>query len=379
MIDLSLSEEQKMLRDLAADFAKNEIAPFAAYHDETGEFPYKILQKAWETGLMNTHIPQEFGGPGLGTFENCLIAEEIAAACTGIMTAMEANSLAQAPIIVAGSDDQKKEFLEPLTEMLKFCAYGVTEPAAGSDVGGIETKAVKKGNNYILNGNKMWITNAGVADWFYVLAKTDAAAGNKGMSAFVVPAKSAGITVGKKENNLGQRASDTRAITFEDVAVPEKNRLGKEGDGFKITMAAFDHTRPPVAAGAVGLAKCAMEHAIRYAKERTTFGKKIAEHQSIAFMIADMAKNIEAARLLVWKSAWEIDNAQRNTVTASMAKCFAADMAMETALNAVQIFGGYGYNKEYPVEKLMRDAKIYQIYEGTSQIQRLIISRAVLG
>lgn len=379
MIGFELTEEQKMLQDMARDFARNEIAPKAAHHDETGEFPREILAKAHAAGLMNTHIPPEYNGAGLGVLDGCIIAEEIAVGCTGIMTAMEANGLAQAPVIVAGNEDQKKQFLQPLTEELRFCAYGVTEPGAGSDVAGIGTRATKKGDDYVLNGSKMWITNAGVADWFFVLAKTDPDAGHKGMTGFVVPADTPGITVGKKEQNMGQRASDTRGLTFEDVVVPAKYRLGEEGQGFKIAMKAFDHTRPPVAIGAVGLARAAMEHAIRYSKERKTFGKPIAAHQSIAFMIADMAKSIEAARLLVYKAGWQIDNGIRNTTTASMAKCFAADMAMETAVNAVQIFGGYGFNKEYPVEKLMRDAKIYQIYEGTSQVQRMIIARDYLA
>ncbi|MFQ5701323.1 MAG: acyl-CoA dehydrogenase family protein [Acidobacteriota bacterium] len=377
MPDLTLTQEQQQIRDLARDFTQQEIAPAAADHDKTGEFPRDICRKAWELGLMNTHIPEEFGGAGLGVFEGCLIAEEVAAGCTGMGTAMEANSLAEAPVIVAGNDDQKKRYLEPMTREFKFAAYCVTEPDAGSDVAGIKTNARRSGGEYILNGSKMWITNGSVADWYFVLAYTDPAKRHRGMSAFIVDRDSDGIEVGKKEWNMGQHASDTRALSFTDVKVPEANRLGGEGDGFRIAMTAFDHTRPVVSAAAVGLARSAMEHAIRYAKERKTFGVPIAKHQSVSFMIADMAMNIEAARLLVWQAALTIDRGERNTLQAACAKAFAADMAMKSALDAVQVFGGYGFSSEYPVEKLMRDAKVFQIYEGTSQIQRLIIAKEI--
>lgn len=377
MIDFSLSDEQKQLQELARKFSKEEIIPKAAHHDETGEYPLDIAKKAWELGLMNTHIPTEYGGLGLGILEGCIITEEFAYGCTGIATAMEANSLAAAPVIVGGNDEQKKEFLGKLTAEPLLAAYCVTEPNAGSDVSGIQTQAKKVGSDYVINGSKMWITNASVADWYFVLAYTDPSQKHKGMSGFVVPAKTPGIKVGKKEKNLGQHASDTRGITFEDVKVPEKYRLGKEGDGFKIAMAAFDHTRPTVAAGAVGLATRAMTEAVEYAKTRKTFGVPIAAHQAVSFMIADMAKDIEAARMLVYKAAWMIDRGDRNTKFAAFAKAFAADMAMKVTTDAVQVFGGYGYSTEYPVEKLMRDAKIYQIYEGTSQIQRLIIAKEI--
>lgn len=377
MVNFGLSEEQQQIRDYAREFSKREIAPKAEHHDRTAEFPWEVLKKAWEAGLMNPHIPTEYGGSGYGVFESCLIAEETAWGCTGIGTAMEANSLAQAPVIVAGNDDQKKRFLSPMTEELMMAAYGVTEPGAGSDVAGIRTKAVKVGDEYIINGSKMWITNANVANWYFVLAYTDATQGHKGMTGFLVPKDTPGIDVGKKEMNMGQRCSDTRGISFTDVKVPAKNLLGSEGQGFKIAMSAFDHTRPIVSSAAVGLARSAMEHAIRYAKERTTFGVPIARHQAVSFMIADMAKDIEAARLLVWQAASIIDQGRRNTKEASMAKAFAADTAMRVATDAVQVFGGYGYSTEYPVEKLMRDAKIFQIYEGTSQIQRVIIAKEI--
>lgn len=377
MISFNLSDEQRQLLDLARDFAQKEIAPKATYHDQTAEFPMEILKKAWELGLMNTHIPSEYGGLGLGVLDQCLIDEEIGAACTGILTAMSVNSLAEAPLIVGASEEQKKKFLAPMVQEPRIAAYCVTEPGAGSDVSGIRTITKKVGGDYVLNGQKMWITSASVANWYFVLAYTDPEKKHKGMSAFVVPRETDGIEVGKKEMNMGQRCSDTRGITFHNVKVPESHRIGKEGDGFKIAMAAFDHSRPLVSAGAVGLARSAMEHSIRYSQERETFGVPIYKHQAVAFMIADMAKDIEAARLLTWTAAWTIDQGKRNTLQAAYAKAFAADTAMRVATDAVQIFGGYGFNTEYPVEKLMRDAKVFQIYEGTSQIQRLIIAKEI--
>jgi acyl-CoA dehydrogenase len=377
MISFELSDDQKSLQELARKFAKEHMAPAAEHHDRTGEFPREVVTKAWELGLMNTHIPAEYGGMGLGVLDGIIITEELAYGCSGIATAMEANGLAAAPVILAGNDEQKKEFLGMLTNEPKFAAYCVTEPGAGSDVAGLQTTAKKVGDDYVINGAKMWITNASVADWYFLLAYTDTAAKHKGMTGFIVPRNTPGITVGKKEDNLGQRASDTRGITFEDVKVPAKYRLGNEGDGFKIAMGAFDHTRPMVSAGAVGVARRAMDEAIQYATQRKTFGQPIANYQSISFMIADMAMEIEAARYLVWRAGYEIDQGRRNTKYAAFGKAFAADMAMRVTTNAVQVFGGYGYSKEYPVEKLMRDAKIYQIYEGTSQIQRLIIAKEI--
>jgi acyl-CoA dehydrogenase len=377
MIDFSLTEEQVQIQELARKFAREEIIPKAAHHDQTGEFPREIVKKAWDIGLMNTHVPAEYGGAGLGVLDGCIITEEFAYGCTGIATAMEANGLAAAPVIVAGNEEQKKEFLGRLTREPLFAAYCVTEPGAGSDVVGIRTSAKRVGDDYVINGEKMWITNASVANWYFLLAYTDPSAKHRGMSGFIVPRETPGVTVGKKEKNLGQCASDTRGITFEDVKVPAKYLLGKEGDGFKIAMSAFDHTRPTVSSGAVGLARRAMDEAIKYATERSAFGQPIAKYQAVSFMIADMAKDVEAARLLVWQAAWAIDNGRRNTKLASFAKAFAADVAMRVTTDAVQVFGGYGYSQEYPVEKLMRDAKIYQIYEGTSQIQRLIIAKEI--
>jgi len=378
MVDFSLSDEQKQLRDLAKEFTDNEIKPVAAEYDRKAEFPTPVFEKAWEVGLMNVQVPEKFGGPGLGVLEDCLIGEELGVGCTGVGTSMMSNMLAEGPLIVAGNDEQNKKYLGQMVDEFSFCAYAVTEPDAGSDVAGIKTIAKKVGDDYVINGQKMWITNAAQAKWYFLLAYTDPEAGYKGMSAFVVERETDGIMVGKHEEKMGQRASDTRGITFEDVKVSAANRLGNEGDGWKIAMAAFDHSRPVVAAAAVGLARGAMEVSIEYAKERKTFGVPIAKHQAVNFMIADMGMNIEAARHLVWKSAWKKDQGQRNTIEAAYAKAFAADMAMKVATDAVQVYGGYGYSAEYPVEKMMRDAKIFQIYEGTSQVQRLIIARELL-
>ena len=379
MVDFNLSSEQRQLQQLARDFAQKEVAPRAHHHDETGEYPRELLKKAWELGLMNVHIEPDYGGLGLGTFEGCLISEEMGAACSGVGTAMDANALAEGPLNVAANAEQKKQFLEPMTREFQLAAYCVTEPGAGSDVAGLRTTATRHGDDYVLNGQKMWITNGAVADWYFVLAYTDRDKGHKGMTGFIVPRSLPGIVVGKKEKNMGQRCSDTRGITFEDVVVPARYRLGDEGQGWRIAMAAFDHTRPMIAALATGVARCAMGHCVRYAKERKTFGVPIAEHQGIAFMVAEMARDIEAARLLTWQAAWAIDQGKRNTREAAIAKLFAADMCMRVTTDAVQIFGGYGFNTEYPVEKLMRDAKIFQIYEGTSQIQRIIIARETFG
>ena len=378
-ISFQLSDDQQALRDLAHQFAKDHIRPAAAHHDATGEFPWEVLRKAHEAGLLNTHIPEECGGANLSALDGILLAEEIAWGCTGIGTAMEANGLAQQPVIIGANDALKKKYLAPMTEQLSMCAYAVTEPGAGSDVQGMRTTAVRQGDKYILNGSKMWITNAGVADWYFVVALTDPAKKARGgMSAFIVERSWAGVNPGPKEQNLGQRASDTRGITFDNVEIPAENLVGKEGDGWLLAMAAFDYTRAGVAAASVGLARAAMEYAIQYAGERQTFGVPIAQHQAIQFMIAEMAMNIDAGRLLCWQAAQLKDAGLRNTMQSSMAKAFCADMAMKVATDAVQIYGGYGYSREYPVEKLMRDAKIFQIYEGTSQIQRMIIGRELL-
>ena len=375
-IDFAMTEEQEALRGLAHEFARDVIRPAAPHHDETGEYPHEVLRQAHELGLMNTHIPESCGGLELGAVDGVLIGEELAWGCTGIGTAMEANGLAQQPVILGASEELKQKYLAPMVDEYSLCAYAVTEPGAGSDVQGMKTTAVRKGDTYVINGSKMWITNAGVADWYFVVALTDPEKKARGgMSAFIVEKDWDGVIVGKKEDNMGQRASDTRGLTFENVEVPAANLVGREGDGWKLAMAAFDYTRPAVACAAVGLARAAMEHAQQYATERKAFGKPLSAHQAVAFMIAEMAMNIDAGRLLCWQAAALKDQGKRNTMQAAMAKAFCADMAMQVATDAVQVYGGYGFNKEYPVEKLMRDAKIFQIYEGTSQIQRLIISK----
>ncbi|HIA02951.1 MAG TPA: acyl-CoA dehydrogenase [Myxococcales bacterium] len=374
-MDFTLSDTQREFQASARKFTQAMVIPNAAHHDETAEYPLEILKTAWELGLMNLHIPEEFGGLGLSSLDSTIINEEVAAGCSGICTAMSSNILAEQPILVGGSEALKKEILGPMTEEFQLAAYCVTEPGAGSDVAGLRTRAEKQGDAYVINGEKMWITNASVASWYFVLAKTDPDGGHKGMTGFVVPADTPGITVGKKEQNMGQRCSDTRGIRFENVVVPERYRLGAEGKGWLIAMNAFDHTRPMIASMAVGVARAAMNYAKEYALERKTFGKVIAKHQAVAFMIAEMNRDVEAARLLPWRAAWLADQGKPATRSASVAKLFAADSCMRICTDAVQVFGGYGFSKEFPVEKLMRDAKIFQIYEGTSQIQRLIISR----
>ena len=377
MVDFTLTDEQKDLREMAHNFAEKEIRKVAWEYDRDATWPQDIVDKAWEVGLMNAEIPEEYGGPGLDHMSGCLIEEEMGWGCSGIGTSLMANGLASAPVIIGGSEEVKKKYLGMLTEEPKLASFALTEPDAGSDVGGMKTRAVKKGDKYVLTGSKCFITNGSHADWFTVYAKTDPDAGHRGISAFVVE-KEWGVTVDKKEDKLGQRASDTALISFDEVEVPAENLLGEENAGFKIAMATLDRTRPGVAAMAVGIARAAFEFAVGYSRERVQFGVPIAMHQAIQFMIADMATKIEAARLLTWKSGALLDAGERNTLASSHAKRFAADSAMEITVDAVQVYGGYGFIKEYPVEKLMRDAKIMQLYEGTSQIQRLVIAREVL-
>lgn len=370
MISFELSEQQKSMQEAARKFSRQEIVPVAAHHDTTMEYPMDVIKKAHAAGLLSISLPESVGGMGLPMVDQMIIAEELAYGCTGIQTAMAANDLALGPLLIAANPEQMERFAKPMVDSPILAAYCVTEPNAGSDVASIRTTVKKDGDGYLLNGEKMWITNASKASWYYVLATLDPKAGHKAMCAFVVPTDLPGIEVGKKEVNLGQRCSDTRAIKFNNVKLPKNLLLGNEGDGFKIAMKAFDLSRPGAAIGAVGLAQCAFDHCIRYSQERQTMGKPIAAHQAISFMLADMAQEIEAARLLAYRAAWAHDAGLKNTKFASMAKCFAGDMAVRTATNAIQIFGGYGYNTEYPVEKLLRDSKIFQIYEGTNQIQR---------
>ena len=376
-ISFALSDEQRALRALAREFAAKDIRPVAADYDERSQHPAQVIAKAHEVGLMNPHIPQEYGGPGLSAFEQILIGEELAWGCSGIATSIVANILGSLPVLLAGSEEQKREWLPPLLEEPLLCSFALTEPGAGSDVSAIQTTAELRGGDYLLSGSKMFITNAGEAAWFVVFASTDREAGHRGLSAFVVPAESDGVVVEDHLDKLGQRATDTSALAFHEVRVPAANRLGEEGEGFKIAMRTLDLTRPGTAAGAVGVARAAFEHAIEYSKSRIQFGQPIAVNQGVNFLVADMAAEIEAARLLTWQAAWLIDQGERATLQSSYAKRVAADTAMKVTTDAVQIFGGYGYMKEYPVEKLMRDAKLFQIYEGTSQIQRLVIAREI--
>ena len=376
MVDFRLSEEQEMLRELAHEFAAETVRPMAEHWDQNSEFPIDAIAAAHELGLMNLHIPEAYGGMGMGTMDEVIVQEEFAWGDPGFATAAYSNGLTAAPIITGGTEFQKEKYLGRLTEAPRIAAYAVTEPGAGSDVAAITTSAVKDGDDYILNGAKMFITGAGKADWFFVLAYTDKAAGYKGMSAFIVEAGWEGVNLGKKEMNMGQRASDTRAVNFENVRVPAENLVGGvEGKGWFNAMTAFDLSRPNIAAHATGISRAAFEHALQYADERETFGKKLHQHQSLQFMLADMKTKIEASRALTWKTAWESDQGIRNTESAAHAKRFAADTAMEVTTDAVQIFGGYGYSEEYPVARLMRAAKVMQIYEGSSQVQRMIIGR----
>src|SRR5689334_2578741 len=378
-VSFALTDEQKELRALAREFATREIRPVAAEHDVAMRHPAEVIAKAHEVGLMNLHVPPAYGGLGLSAFDGMLVGEELNWGCSGIGTALGANGLGAGPVIIAGTDEQKARWLPPLIESPILCSFGLSEPEAGSDVARLKTTAERKGDEYVLNGSKTFITNAGYAGWTVVFAKTDAAKGHRGISAFIVPMDTPGVTIETHLDKMGQRATDTSAFALQDVVVPAANRLGEEGQGFKLAMQTLDFTRPGTAVGAVGVAQAAYELSVEYAKERVTFDMPIAMHQGVNFLIADMATEIEAARLLTWQAAWMLDAGygRRATLYSSFAKRFAADTAMKVATDAVQVLGGYGYIKEYPVEKLMRDAKLFQIYEGTSQIQRLVIAREI--
>jgi acyl-CoA dehydrogenase len=376
-VSFALTDEQKELRALAREFAAKEIRPKAAEYDVAMRHPVDVIAKAHALGLMNLHVPTEYGGLGLNAFDGMLVGEELNWGCSGIGTSLGANGLGAGPVIIAGTDEQKARWLPPLIEQPILCSFGLSEPNAGSDVARLKTTAVRRNGDYVLNGSKTFITNAGYAAWTVVFAKTDPARGHRGISAFIVPMDAPGVTIEQHLDKMGQRATDTSAFAMQDVVVPAENRLGEEGDGFKIAMQTLDFTRPGTAIGAVGVAQAAYELAVEYAKERVTFDVPIAMHQGVNFMIADMATEIEASRLLTWQASWLIDQGQRATLQSSFAKRFAADTAMKVTTDAVQVFGGYGYMKEYPVEKLMRDAKLFQIYEGTSQIQRLVIAKEI--
>jgi acyl-CoA dehydrogenase len=378
-VSFALTAEQRELKALAREFAEKEVRPKAAAYDEHSTHPEDVIAKAHEVGLMNLHVSEALGGPGLTAFEGMLVGEELNWGCSGIATSILANGLGAAPVLIAGTDEQRATWLPPLLEEPILCSFGLSEPDAGSDVARLTTAAVRRGDEYVLNGSKTFITNAGHAAWTVVFAKTDPGKGHRGISAFVVPMDLPGVQIEKHLDKMGQRATDTSAFALTDVVVPAANRLGEEGDGFKIAMQTLDFTRPGTAAGAVGVAQAAYELAKEYAKERVAFDVPIAMHQGVNFLIADMAAEIEAARLLTWQAAWMLDQGygRKATLYSSFAKRFAADTAMKVTTDAVQVFGGYGYIKEYPVEKLMRDAKLFQIYEGTSQIQRLVIAKEI--
>lgn len=374
-MNFQLSESQRALQEMARKFAREVIRPKAAHHDETSEFPREVMLSAWENGLLNMNLPESCGGLALSHVDQLIAYEELAWGCSGMATSMTANDLANLPIVVGATEEQKKRLLTPFTEKFKLAAFCLTEPEAGSDVANMGTTAVRDGNHYVLNGAKCFITNGGHADQYTVFATVDKAKKHKGITCFVVEGRPKGLIPGKHENKMGQRASDTVAITLEDVRVPVENRIGEEGEGFRIAMETLDNSRPITAIMSVGIARAGLEYSLEYSGQRRTFGKAIREHQAIQFMLADMAMNTHAARLLCHESAWLLDQGQKNTLLSSYAKCFAADMAMKVATDAVQVYGGYGYIKEYPVEKLMRDAKLIQIYEGTSQVQRLVIAK----
>ncbi|GAA5957365.1 hypothetical protein JCM21900_006876 [Sporobolomyces salmonicolor] len=374
-----LTEEQNAIRELARQFTANEIIPVAAEFDRTMKYPWDVIKKAHAEGLVNVHVPEAYGGAGLSVMSSSLVSEELAYGCTGIQTAIEANGLASAPVILAGTEEQKRKYLGRLTEEPLMCAYAVTEPGAGSDVAAIKTKATLEGDSFRIDGQKCWITNGGVADWYFVLAKTDTdAKPHKALSGFIVDRNTPGISVESKLINMGQRCSDTRIINFENVVVPKENMLGKPGDGFKIAMGAFDITRPLVASGAVGLAQRALVEATKYAHDRKTFGVPIIQHQAISTMLAEMAIGVESSRLAVWRAATAKDeNNPRTTYYASIAKALASQTACDNTDKCMQVMGGAGYNTEYWAEKGIRDGRIFKIYEGTTQIQNLIISRIV--
>ena len=377
MLDFSLSDEQKALVEAARRFSRERIAPVAAECDREARFPKDVFVAAHELGLVNATVETEYGGPGLAELDNAMIAEQLAWGCTGIQTSLLANTLALTPIRLAGNEEQKRKYLGMLTDGPLFASYCTTEPSGGSDVAGMKTTFRAVGDEYVLNGEKCWITNASLASFYVVFATENPEKRHHGIAAFIVDRESPGLRVGKHEDKLGQRASDTAAVHFEDVKVPKQNLLAPAGAGFKLAMETFNQTRPDIGAMAVGLMQRCLDECVAYAKERKTFGSPIAEHQLVQAMLAEMAIGTEATRLLYQKAAWNLDHGVRDPIVSSYAKAFGADRAMQTAVDAVQIFGGNGYVRDYPVEKLMRDAKVLQIYEGTSQIQRLVIARSL--
>jgi len=378
-MDYGFTEEQVEIIKLARKIGKERILPVRATLDEGEEFPWEIIQILADAGLFGIYVPQEYGGLGFGNFENCLAVEELSRYCIGISVSFAASGLGAYPILLYGNEEQKKKYLPLIASGEKLAAFGITESSAGSDAAAIRTTAARDGNEYVINGVKQWITNGGEAEIYSVIVKTDKAKGPRGASAFIVEKGTPGFTFGKKEKKLGIRASATRELVFEDCRVPKENLIGREGMGFIVAMKTFDQTRTGISAQGVGLAQGALDAAVEYARERETFGKPIISHQAIQHMLADMATQIEAARALTYLAARSADNNSKNlTKLSSMSKLFATDVAMKVTTDVVQIFGGYGYMRDYPVEKMMRDAKILQIYEGTNQIQRNVIGQHLI-
>lgn len=374
MLDFEFTPEQLALRKKAREFALEKVLPVAAYYDEKDETPVEVLKAAYEAGLTNNDIPVEYGGKGYGIIEGSIVTEEIAAACPGVATSIFDNSLGMEPVMLSKNDAAKKKYLPKIRNDGKFMSFATSEPTTGSDVSGIRCKATPDGDDYILNGTKYWVTNGGLADYFSIFATVDPKSKHKGICAFVVEKEWEGVHVGKRIPKLGQRNSNTVGVHFDNVRVPKENVIAPPGEGFVLAMRTFSRTRPVIGAFAVGAARSAMEHAIHYAKNRHAFGSKIADFQAIQFKIAEMYQKVETSRLLVMKAAWEADNGMDPTISASIAKFYATEAAMEVATEALQIFGGYGYTRMYPIEKLFRDMRLYRIYEGTSEVQRVVVS-----
>jgi acyl-CoA dehydrogenase len=380
MIDFELTEEQKALIDIARRFAREKIIPVAAECDRKSEFPMDVFREAWKIGLVNPTLPAEYGGPGLSDLDSVLVTEELAYGCSGIQTSITANTLGLTPIKLAGSEEQKKKYLGMLMSEPMHVSYATTEPGAGSDVAGMQCRAVKQADGgYVLTGTKAWITNANLARFYVVFATENPELRHKGIGAFIVERGAQGLSTGKHEDKLGQRASDTAQVMLDGVYVPPSQVLAPPGHGFKLAMETFNQTRPDIGGIACGIMKRCLDESVKYAKERKTFGTAIANHQLVAAMIAEMAIRLNATRLLVHKAAWSLDRGIRDPLTSACAKAYGADAAMQSATDAVQVFGGNGYVKEYPVEKLMRDAKILQIYEGTAQVQRIVIAKQLFS
>jgi acyl-CoA dehydrogenase len=379
MVDFSLTKEQQAIVEKYKDFANRVILPVRAKYDDNGEFPWEVVKKAYDEGLMNSQISKEFGGEGLGIFDSQLGSEELGAVCAGIGISMDANMLALTPWVIAASREQLKKFIGRLNEEKGAAAYALTEPNAGSDVAGIKSTAIKKGDKYILNGHKRFITNGEVATYHTLFALTDPERGARSLSCFVVPKDLPGVEILSRLDKMGQRGSVQNEIKYTEVEVPVENLLGSEGEGFLIGMKTFDRTRTGVASLSVGIARAAFETSLGWAKNRIQFGKPVTVNQGVSFMLAEMATKVELARLITWKAAWYYEQGFKTPGTYSaMAKYFASDVAMEVTTDAVQVMGGDGYTKSFGVEKMMRDAKLCQIYEGTNQVQRLVISKGII-